>query len=644
MGAEAAIVFALAEQAREAERSRVIESPLPGGSGAPVDATYVVLSLNATLTDERVATSVANGITVVDGGAGGAVTWTLPQALNTGASPTFVGLTLSGLTASRVVITAAGGTLTTDTQLTYDSATDILTASKIVATTSITDNGLTSGRVTFAGASGILSDAATLLWDGSFLTVASIKDSALTSGRVTFAGASGLLTDGANFTYDGTTLTVAVSNAATTPTVELTQASTGDSSMRFALGATSSWAIGVDNSVANDPFVFSFLGSGSAVLASNPVLSLLGAGAGNAVTAYQAPTTTAGGTRISLFGIIDASAASNSSTTFIGVRSTATTVTNVNYTGDIIGGEYIANHGSTGTASELIGARLTIRLQSTAGNVTSASGVNVVTDHQSASTLATMRGVYVPAPGVSGGGAITNFIGLQVDTPTAAGTNLAIRTNGGGIIFNESGTDSDFRVEGDTATNLLFLDASIDALQIGTTVPGVIADFRAATIVFNETGAAIDFRVEGDSLQYLFFVNGSDSALENIAAFTSAEPDWKAMDNGFFIGNVSTAPTGNPVAGGFMYSNAGAGTWRGSGGTVTAFGPAGPHCGNCGWDAWTVAMINPEWQAYCFICGHCGAKYERGPQSVFELLATGQKKQMITERSTFKRVAEIMGA
>ena len=44
-----------------------------GGSGAPTDAEYVVMSLNGTLTDERVLTA-GTGISITDGGAGGDVT------------------------------------------------------------------------------------------------------------------------------------------------------------------------------------------------------------------------------------------------------------------------------------------------------------------------------------------------------------------------------------------------------------------------------------------------------------------------------------------------------------------------------------------------------------------------------------------
>ena len=95
---------------------------------------------------------------------------------------------------------------------------------------SIKDSALTNGRVTFAGASGLLSDAAGLTWDGTYLTANSIKDTALTSGRVTFAGASGLLSDSANLTWNGSTFgvtgTVAVTGALTA-TLDSTFSSTG---------------------------------------------------------------------------------------------------------------------------------------------------------------------------------------------------------------------------------------------------------------------------------------------------------------------------------------------------------------------------------------------------------------------------------
>lgn len=87
---------------------------------------------------------------------------------------------------------------------------------------------------------------------------------------------------------------------------------------------------------------------------------------------------------------------------------------------------------------------------------------------------------------------------------------------------------------------------------------------------------------------------GTDS---NIALH--ADPaSWNAGERIGFIGNATTVPTGNPASGGYIYSEAGALKWRGSGGTITTMGPAEPHCQTCGrdcaveWDneAWTLAV------------------------------------------------------
>lgn len=115
-----------------------------------------------------------------------------------------------------------------------------------ITASSITDSGLTSGRVTYAGTAGLLQDSANLTFNGTTLTAntigaftlggtiagggnqinnviigtstplagsfttltasTSITNSGLTSGRVTFAGTGGLLQDSANFTWSGTAL------------------------------------------------------------------------------------------------------------------------------------------------------------------------------------------------------------------------------------------------------------------------------------------------------------------------------------------------------------------------------------------------------------------------------------------------------
>lgn len=82
-------------------------------------------------------------------------------------------------------------------------------------------------------------------------------------------------------------------------------------------------------------------------------------------------------------------------------------------------------------------------------------------------------------------------------------------TAGSETVINESGADSDTRIEGDTATQLFVTDAGLDAVRIGTTSAGVLADFRSTGITFFEDGTARDFRVEGDTDINLLFTDGS---------------------------------------------------------------------------------------------------------------------------------------
>ncbi len=52
------------------------------------------------------------------------------------------------------------------------------------------------------------------------------------------------------------------------------------------------------------------------------------------------------------------------------------------------------------------------------------------------------------------------------------GTTLVTQIDNAGYIFNEQGSDVDFRIEGDTDTKLFFTDASTDRIGVGTLTPG----------------------------------------------------------------------------------------------------------------------------------------------------------------------------
>ncbi len=53
------------------------------------------------------------------------------------------------------------------------------------------------------------------------------------------------------------------------------------------------------------------------------------------------------------------------------------------------------------------------------------------------------------------------------------------------IVFNESGANQDFRVEGDTEENLFVVDASADKVGIGTNAPAVLAHVQSTTATTN---------------------------------------------------------------------------------------------------------------------------------------------------------------
>lgn len=86
----------------------------PGGA-APNNAPFIVTTANATLTNERVLTGTTNQLTITDNGAGSTVVLSLPQNIDTGATPTFGGLTLSGTSVNPILNVTQLGTGTAGT-------------------------------------------------------------------------------------------------------------------------------------------------------------------------------------------------------------------------------------------------------------------------------------------------------------------------------------------------------------------------------------------------------------------------------------------------------------------------------------------------------------------------------------------------
>ena len=82
-------------------------------------------------------------------------------------------------------------------------------------------------------------------------------------------------------------------------------------------------------------------------------------------------------------------------------------------------------------------------------------------------------------------GTIVTNSGNQAGSFTTLNTSVQ-------VVFNDAGADVDFRVEGDTDANLLFVDASTDRVGIGTTLPNSILQVNKAsanpTIIATRTG------------------------------------------------------------------------------------------------------------------------------------------------------------
>jgi len=98
---------------------------------------------------------------------------------------------------------------------------------------------------------------------------------------------------------------------------------------------------------------------------------------------------------------------------------------------------------------------------------------------------------------------------------------LAVQSNGTEIakfkttelVINDGGANYDFRVEGDTDANLLVVDASADAIGIGTSTPDAKLDIRGsnASVLLSDTGRTQYWRIQNiestDSLDF----NASDA-------------------------------------------------------------------------------------------------------------------------------------
>lgn len=96
----------------------------------------------------------------------------------------------------------------------------------------------------------------------------------------------------------------------------------------------------------------------------------------------------------------------------------------------------------------------------------------------------------------------------------------------------------------------------------------------------------------------------SDTLIGNLTIGTT--PSYGGGTYIFFLQNASVVPTTNPSGGAIHYAEGGAAKVRGTSGTITTYGPANPHCPECGSDF--VREYESAVYGYLAKCDLCASK------------------------------------
>lgn len=179
---------------------------------------------------------------------------------------------------------------------------------------------------------------------------------------------------------------------------------------------------------------------------------------------------------------------------------------------------------TTGSSNIFIGSNAGYSIRAGGGNTAIGSGScylltsgarNIFLGYQSGQYHTTESYIFIVDSVGRASQAVEVTNSLLYGVMNAAVASQTLRINAATSIYqafnvNPDAGDFDSLIQGDTATALFKTDAGLDAVQIGTTTAGVIADFRAAEIVFNDAaGDTPDFRVEGTSEDKLFLIDAS---------------------------------------------------------------------------------------------------------------------------------------
>lgn len=161
---------------------------------------------------------------------------------------------------------------------------------------------------------------------------------------------------------------------------------------------------------------------------------------------------------------------------------------------------------------------------------------------------------------------ITNdgFTFFSFDTGNTFTDRFAIAAGTFNLVFNETGADADARFEGDTDANLLFTDASMDRVGIGTATPrtklevaGVISAWQGASSALAKLGGIIfDHYIDATN------TNATETDLYTdtlTAAALGANGDkLRAQYGGVFVGDATSTQRLKMYFGGTLIFDSGA--------------------------------------------------------------------------------------
>jgi len=172
----------------------------------------------------------------------------------------------------------------------------------------------------------------------------------------------------------------------------------------------------------------------------------------------------------------------------------------------------------------------------TAGNALPKSGGTMSGVLRSSSTIDLASSSLISIGGATSGttaiGSLGNSAGRlnldtdgnrSIDLKTGGVARLSVDGVTGGVIVNETGTDSDFRVESDANTHMLFVDGGNNRVNVGY-LPGGSVSTAAFTVGGGTLGAAI-----GDTLRLStehYTSGGNSSNLTNRARRTIVGNGW----------------------------------------------------------------------------------------------------------------------